>query len=149
MFTALALPAAPDLALLPVRWQRRIDVVQQPGHWMWTGQLNNKGYPVTHYKGQKRPAYVAVWETLVGPVPDGLELDHLCRIVPCVFPLCLEPVTHAENQRRMGEAQMACRKSGHRYTPANTYRDPTTGRRRCRECARELDRNRVPRRRAA
>lgn len=141
MFPYLALPAAPDLLKLPERWQRRIEVVQ-PGHWMWTGQFNNKGYPVTSFEGRKQPAYVAVWKTLIGPISAGLELDHLCRIVPCVFPLCLEPVTHAENQRRMGTAQTACRRAGHPYTPENTYRDGR-GRRRCRECARIADRLRT------
>jgi hypothetical protein len=55
------------------------------------GRIHVKGYPLAHR---------AVYETFVEAVPEGLELDHLCRNTGCVNPDHLEPVTHAENMRR-------------------------------------------------
>lgn len=116
--------------------------------WLYTGQVNNKGYGVFAVGNTKRGAHVVVYELLVGPVPDGLELDHRCRVTLCVNPDHLESVTHAENQRRMGLAQTHCRRAGHPYTPDNTYRSPR-GERRCRKCARNRDGERAPRRKRA
>ena len=82
--------------------ERLLENVDKSGDcWLWTGQLNNKGYGLFSYRNQKRAAHVVLWEHLVGLVPAGLELDHLCRITACVNPDHLEPVTHAENMRRM------------------------------------------------
>ena len=107
--------------------------------WIWTGQVNNKGYGLVCARGRKRAVHVVVYELTIGPVPDGLELDHVCRNTLCCRPGDhTEPVTHAENQRRMGEALTHCRRAGHAYTPENTYRSPR-GERRCRTCAREPD----------
>lgn len=54
------------------------------------------------------------WSTsFVGPITDGLELDHLCNVPSCVNPDHLEPVTHAENMRCIRGRQMACRRAGH------------------------------------
>lgn len=115
--------------------------------WLWLGQVNNKGYGLFSLDGTKIGAHSASYRLHVGPVPDGLELDHLCRNPLCVRPSHLEPVTHAENQRRMGDARSHCI-HGHPYTSDNTYRTPD-GRKRCRACARERDRARASQRRAA
>lgn len=79
------------------------------------------------------------YQLLVGPIPEGLELDHLCEVKACCNPEHLEPVTHAENLRRCRysrerSASDTCTK-GHVYTPENTYRYPN-GARACRECRR-------------
>jgi HNH endonuclease len=140
--------------LLPPRIGRRIAL--QDEHWIWIGQINNTGYGMIWAKdprrpdelGKKRAAHVVVWEHLVGLVPDGLELDHLCEYTACVAPACLEPVTHAENQRRIGVRQRSCRRAGHPRTVENIYRHPRTGRTSCRACAREADARRAPRRRS-
>ena len=73
--------------------------------WVWTGRLNDDGYGVLDMSwrggGPKlRSAHRLAYELLVGPIPDGLELDHLCFVRSCVNPAHLEPVTHAENLRR-------------------------------------------------
>jgi hypothetical protein len=78
----------------------------------------------------------------VGPIPEGLTIDHLCRAIRCVNPAHLEPVTNAENIRRaaLANARSHC-PHGHEYTPENSYFDPKGGRR-CRECQRLAQRER-------
>ena len=86
-------------------------------------------------EGAYLQAHRVVYEALVGPIPDGLWIDHLCRNRSCVNPDHLEPVTPKENIRRGVKSKRnwtACPK-GHTYTPDNTYWRPT-GQRRCRDC---------------
>lgn len=105
-------------------------------HWLWAGWANDQGYPYSSLDGRDQPAYRVVWTILVGPIADGLELDHLCVTPMCVRPLHLEPVTHAENQRRIALRQTACRRVGHDWTIARNVRTRPNGRRYCAECDR-------------
>lgn len=77
------------------------------GCWPWLGTKSRLGYgtAATKVAGRTNQAHRVVYEALVGPIPTGLELDHLCRNTSCVNPSHLEPVTHAENMRRMGLAR--------------------------------------------
>jgi len=76
----------------------------------------------------------------LGEIPDGLELDHLCKNKLCVKPDHLEAVTHAENVRRGNAGKWQREKThcpqGHPYSEENTYVIPATGHRQCRECNR-------------
>lgn len=68
--------------------------------WLWKGAINEHGYGHMRSEGRfVRPHRVA-YELLVGPVPEGLVLDHLCRTPACVNPAHLEPVTQSENLKR-------------------------------------------------
>jgi hypothetical protein len=125
---------------LPERIASRIDV--SDGHWLWTGWCNPEGYPYTSLNGRDQPAYRVVWNLLVGPIPEGLDLDHLCRTPKCCNPEDLEPVTHAENQRRMGAAQTSCRKAGHDWSIRTNVRIRPNGSRYCAECDRINQRQR-------
>lgn len=79
-----------------IRWGKFWGYVLPTGFcWEWTGQKDS-GYG--RYSG--RPAHRVTYEVLVGPIPDGLTLDHLCRNKGCVNPDHLEPVTSSENTRR-------------------------------------------------
>lgn len=69
---------------------------------LWGVQAN--GYSRFKVNGRSVYAHVLAWEEANGPVPNGLELDHLCRVHPCRNPDHLEPVTHAENMRRSANA---------------------------------------------
>lgn len=84
--------------------------VQSAGYttpcWLWNGALIQGGYG-RYQRGPKgQPAHRAYYEKLVGPIPDGLDLDHLCRVRRCVNPSHLEPVTAAENTRRGASAKL-------------------------------------------
>lgn len=114
------------------------------GCWKWTAYINaDRGYGRFDLDRKKIPAHHASYILLVGEIPDGMELDHLCRNRWCVNPEHLEPVTHPENMRRTRKAH--CRK-GHLFTPENT-RDDSAGRRRCKTC--EKDRSRKSRAKSA
>lgn len=98
--------------------------------WLWVGPVW-KGYG----KFAGTTAHRVVYLRSGGTIPEGLELDHVCRKPLCVNPKHLEPVTREENARRRGAAIVACI-NGHDYTPANTYIRPD-GNRDCRACIRD------------
>lgn len=81
-------------------WQKAFEshVHHDPnsGCWLWAGADNGVGYGKFRGKYAHRVSY----EAAKGPIPDGMHLDHLCRIRCCVNPDHLEPVTNAENARR-------------------------------------------------
>ena len=118
------------------------------GCWLWTAGTCDKGYGRVRVHGRVWYTHRLVYTILVGPIPEGLELDHVrargCKSVACCNPDHLEAVTHAENCRRgragevNGERQRAVTHcpQGHEYTPENTYIYADKGRQ-CRACLRE------------
>ncbi len=116
--------------------------------WMWTAARDH-GYASFNFNGRSNGrAHRYAHELLIGPIPDGLEPDHLCRNTACVNPLHLELVTGRENILR-GESPTAqnarkthC-KHGHELTPENTYIRPGN-RRDCRVCRRRIQSETIP-----
>jgi hypothetical protein len=109
--------------------------------WVWAGSLQKQGYGNIGVEGRTRLVHKTAFELAYGPVPDGLELDHLCRNRPCANPYHLEAVTRRVNALR-GQAPMVvvhvtgiCQK-GHPFTPENTQveRSKSGIARRCRAC---------------
>jgi hypothetical protein len=123
-----------------------------PGNCLiWTGALNDGGYGLISIDGRNRRAHRVAYEQVIGPIPDGMELDHTCHnqddTCPggrclhrrCVNPHHLEPVSKQENALRSKLTRTGrnvrrthCPK-GHPYSGENLYVDPT-GRRACRAC---------------
>ena len=106
--------------------------------WRWIGAGNPKGYGQIVRDGRLRQAHRVAYELAIGPIPDGLVLDHLCRNRGCINPLHLEPVTSKENTHRgvgTNAAKTHCPR-GHEYTETNTYRWPGApgSSRQCRAC---------------
>lgn len=126
----------------------------ETGCWEWIGQINAYGYgkisigSKTDGTAFKAMAHRVAYELLVGPIPDGLDLDHLCRNRRCINPAHLEPVTRQVNLLR-GEtlparnaAKTHCVR-GHELAGDNVIHQKT-GKRWCRECRRAHDRKRRP-----
>lgn len=125
-------------------WQRfwgKVGVASPDACWLWRASLA-RGYGKFWLDGRLRPAHQVAYEWLVGPIPVGLEIDHLCRTKACVNPDHLEAVTHATNQKRI-PAKTVC-KAGHSEWGRQKPNNSTF----CRACARERERKRYAARRA-
>ena len=113
--------------------------------WLWTAYLDPEGYGRLFYVDAQHYAHRISYEMLVGPIPIGLTIDHLCRVRHCVNPLHLEPVTRGQNVLRgSGYAATNARAThcpqNHPYDETNTLIERTKmgafTRRRCKTCRR-------------
>lgn len=126
----------------------------ESGCLLWKGSTAPNGYGKFGMgdktpSGNRRPdgAHRASYRLFVGPIPDGLELDHLCRVTGCVHPFHLEAVTHHENLMRGNgmsarySRQTTCLR-GHLKTSENIYfyKGKARG---CRPCMAARDKSRV------
>jgi hypothetical protein len=132
-----------NLSDAPERFRNKVAV--RADCWIWIGARHEQGYG--HYLRGK--AHRFAYEHFVGPIPAGLEIDHLCRIPPCVNPAHLEAVTPRENQLRgYGWSGRNARKThcpqGHPYVEGNLYTWPAQKKRerRCLTCIRKNNRMR-------
>jgi hypothetical protein len=108
--------------------------IGEDGCWRSTGGLTPKGYARFKFDDRSGQGHRFAYLALVGPIPEGLELDHLCRVRHCINPAHLEAVTHLENvNRRVIPGPVTHCIHGHEYTPDNTYTYPG-GKRVCRIC---------------
>lgn len=127
------------------RFDEKVELDPKTGCWEWQACRCSGGYGNFRHKGRVVVAHRLAYETLVGPIPEGLDIDHLCRNRKCVNPHHLEPVTRRENILR-GEGQGAkhARKThcqhGHPLSGENLYINPASGQRVCRECLRGFTR---------
>lgn len=119
--------------------------IDSNGCWLWQGGKTYDGYARVHAGGKTRRVHRLMYQYHKGPIPEGLQLDHLCRVRHCVNPNHLEAVTARENLMRgetiaSGKLKLPGFSSthcphGHEYTPENTYIRPNGGRY-CRTCER-------------
>lgn len=127
--------------------QQIADKIEVTGFcWLWTG-ATDRGYPRVSYGGRSAArAHRVVYELLVGKIPEGRYLDHLCRVRHCVNPDHLEPVTARENTMRspiapayLNSLKTHCPR-GHEYAGSNVG-VMKEGSRYCRECKRARERD--------
>lgn len=123
-----------NLTQLPAVIQEKVRVNQVTGCWEWVAALTNHGYGQVWWNGRNLGAHRVAYELLVGPIPRGRQLDHLCRMRSCINPAHLEPVTGQVNVQRGRKPWKTHCPSGHPYDEANTklYR----GNRYCLACQR-------------
>jgi hypothetical protein len=125
-------------------WQR---VNKTPYCWIWTAGIRSTGYGAFYNGYRHTSAHRSAYELLVGPIPEGMVLDHLCKTRICVNPDHLVPVSNRENVLR-GDGPTALNaikthcNQGHAYTPENTYNRPGGKGRTCLTCRREWDKRR-------
>ena len=123
--------SAQYIAALTERFFRKVTVTDDC--WLWTGGIAGQ-YGQFRCKDKRVPAHRFSYEMFVGPIPEGLFVDHLCCVKRCVKPTHLEPVTHAENMRRARRSNDVHCANGHAWTPENSYTSKA-GYRVCRVCS--------------
>lgn len=117
--------------------------------WTWVGSRDPEGYGQSNTRGRVFKAHRMAWIALVGPIEDGLQLDHLCRLRACVRPAHLDPVSCRENTLRgIGPAARNARKTqcanGHLLSGSN-LRITNCDKRECAECRRAWNRENMRR----
>jgi hypothetical protein len=125
-------------------FMRHVIRADENGCWLWTGATAHNGYGQVGHAGKTRSAHKVSYLLHVGPVPDGLELDHTCHNGSgckggptcthrrCVNPAHLEPVTKRVNNQRARGSEERC-VNGHEWTPEST-RLRKDGQRLCNPC---------------
>ena len=116
---------------LPKTFWDKVVLCEVNGCWLWTGRDNGKGYCTFKLNGNNEYCHRFSYTIFVGPIAEGLEIDHLCRVRRCCNPSHLEAVTPAVNQSRsllgaranagMYQKSKTHCPQGHAYTAENTY----------------------------
>ena len=143
-----AMPLYPIMSFEPMerRFWAKVDFNgpnwQSTNCWRWTASLRH-GYGQVSWRRVPTPAHRVAYQLLVGPIPEGLYIDHLCRNPSCVNPAHMEPVSHRENiLRGSNPAAQNARKThcirGHPFNEINTAYEKKG--RRCRTCRRRQQR---------
>ena len=118
------------------RFMSRVEKTEH-GCWVWLGAKMRNGYGQLVVGGVHYAAHRYAYQEMVGAIPAGLDLDHLCRNRACTNPDHLEPVTRSENLlrglKRTHNLEKTHCPSGHEYSAENTY--VNGNRRQCRACA--------------
>lgn len=129
---------------LPKNMRSKV-AINDAGCWLWTGARQKEGYGRVKHEDKTPLTHRLAYELLVGPIPSGLHLDHLCRVRRCINPEHLEPVTQQENIRRGAAIVLATPNypCGHPRTTENSHRLRWKNRPSalvCRTCRREASR---------
>lgn len=90
------------------------------GCWIWQGALKTNGYGVATYLGKQEYIHRLVYKLMVGSIPNGSEIDHLCNVRSCCNPEHLQVATHEHNMALGVSRRTTCR-NGHEWSEENTY----------------------------
>ena len=112
-----------------------VDKQSQLPCWIWIGAITHNGYPKATFNYETCLVHQVIYKHFKGPIPEGLEIDHVCRNKLCVNPEHLEAITHKENVARYAATITHCKK-GHPLSGDNLYLTPDE-RRNCKTCRRE------------
>ena len=125
-------------------WLERVEIIDTC--WIWQGAKTRavNGYGRVRTSGGMKLAHREFYEHYIGPIPSGLQIDHICNKPLCVNPNHLETVTRSENQKRsvhrdkthVNGRKTHC-KNGHEFSPENTTIAKGNGQRRCNQCCRD------------
>ena len=129
------------MATVQERFEEKYIPEPNSGCWLWTASVDGKGYGHMRANGKTVGAHRIAHELYKGPIPDGLEIDHLCRVPSCVNPDHLEAVTRSVNAKRGTQGEHTAAKMlakthcprGHPYS-GNNLKIGSKGERRCRIC---------------
>lgn len=122
--------------------------VTESGCWIWNSFCNSKGYGRIWLDGKPRPAHRVSYQHFIGPIEEGMTIDHLCRVRCCINPQHLEAVTSRVNTLRgIGVTSINNKKThcnhGHEFSEANTYHlGGNMNWRECRACRKSRSANR-------
>jgi hypothetical protein len=106
---------------LPKHIADKIQKDSETGCWEWLGSLSHNGYPMSSLKNKRIRVHRLTYERFVGEIPEGMQIDHLCKNTRCVNPDHLESVTQQVNiQRGVSATKTKCRK-GHPLTGENLH----------------------------
>jgi hypothetical protein len=127
---------------LPAAFWDKVSLELETGCWLWTGARNGGGYGIFRHNRIAKSAHRLAFETLIHPIVDDRQVDHLCRQRHCVRPSHLELVTQRENLLRgVGFVAVNAVKTecihGHPLVGDNVYIRKDTGGRQCKTCSRE------------
>jgi hypothetical protein len=132
---------------LEERFWEKVIVGEGSECWPWIASRHPGGYGMFRVGNRPHHAHVVAYNLAVGPVPEGLQIDHLCRVRHCVNPTHLEAVTQRVNIMRgngcpaLHARQTQCLR-GHPFDEANTYRR-SRNQRECRLCNRDRARRKA------
>jgi hypothetical protein len=120
--------------------------------WVWTGCTDWGGYGHIQLEKRTQRVHRVAYEVWVGPIPEGMTVDHLCFNTSCIRPSHLRLLTRSENSRNQRSAFKTHCVNGHEYTDENTLievKQHGLSQRRCRTCRVAQEQRRYARRKAA
>jgi hypothetical protein len=121
------------------RFEKQVDK-ESTDCWLWKGSLSAGRYASFMVNGRNVRVHRWVYERDVGPIPEGMQIDHMCGVTRCVNPAHLRPLTPGDNCRAYYHEQRATCANGHPRLPENLVWREGGKRQRCRICSREIQR---------